>query len=126
MGPYPPALPRTDRAMATEDDLLSRNAITAASVDDIAMLVNGREEVRPWERITSVGATIVRHGPGSIFVLAIVFDDVRTFVIGEIEPAWPQLVDLLHTRLPGVEAFTSWGPRLLKEPGVANLFERDS
>ena len=112
--------------MKVDDALLSRNVITSASTDGIAVQVNGRVEVRPWDRVTSAGATIVAHGPATIFVLAICFDDIRTCVIGEIEAAWPQLVELLHTRLPGVEPFDSWGPRLLAKPGVAALFERVS
>lgn len=110
--------------METDNDLLSRNVITSVSPAGFGVQINGQNEFRPWDSVTSAGATIVDHGDAKIFVLALSFDDVRTFVLGEIEPAWPQLVELLHTCLPGVEPFTSWGPRLLAAPGVAALFER--
>lgn len=108
------------------DDLLSHNFISSASADGLAVTINGTREFRPWDRVIAASATTVKHGPADIFVLAIVFDDVRTFVLGEIEAAWSQMVELLHACLPGVEPFTSWGPQLLTEPGVLNLFEREA
>lgn len=93
---------RTNQAVKTDNDLLARNVITSASADGIAVEVNGRDDLRPWDSVTSIGATIVNHGEAKIFVLAICFDDVRTFVVGEIEAAWPQMVEFLHTCLPGV------------------------
>ncbi|MDB5580969.1 MAG: hypothetical protein JWR80_6145 [Bradyrhizobium sp.] len=113
------------RPMETEGDLLSRSAVIAASIDGIAVEVTGRSEVRPWDSITSVGATLVHHGEAKIFVLAISFDDVRTIVIDETNIAWPHMVELLHTCLPGVEPFTSWAPKLLAKPGVIELFDRE-
>lgn len=110
--------------MATDDDLLSRNVISSASTDGVIVIVNGAEELRPWETVTAVSATTVEHGGARIFVLALAFDDVRAFVLGEVETAWPQMVEHLHVGLPGVEPFSSWGPKLLAEPGVLELFER--
>lgn len=110
--------------MNADDDLLRRNIISAASRDGLTVEVNGQNQLRSWDSITSVGATIVSHGEAKIFVMAIALDDVRTFVVGEIEPAWPLLIALLHVCLPEVEPFSSWGPRLLAEPGVVDLFER--
>jgi hypothetical protein len=117
---------RGESAVETDNDLLSRNVITSATADGIVVQVNGRDELRPWSSVTSAGATIVDHADAKIFVLAIGFDDVRTFVIGEIEAAWPQMVELLHTRLPSVEPFSSWGPKLLATPGVVDLFDRQA
>ena len=111
--------------MEIDEDLLSRNIIASASVDGLTVMVNGREVFRPWHSITAASATTVTHGDARIFVLAIVFDDQRTFVLAEIEAAWAQMVELLHTCLPGVEPFPSWAPKLRAEPGVATLFERD-
>lgn len=111
--------------MEIDEDLLSRNIIASVSIDGLTVLVNGKEAFRSWHNITAASATTVKHGDANIFVLAIVFDDLRTFVLAEIEAAWAQMVELLHTCLSGVEPFTSWGPNLLAEPGVAALFERD-
>ncbi|MEG3147167.1 hypothetical protein U1839_21150 [Sphingomonas sp. RT2P30] len=110
--------------MKTDNDLLTRNVIASASADTIAVEVNGREEIRSWDSVTSAGATFVNHGEAKIFVIAIAFDDGRTFVVGEIDTGWPQVIEFLHVGLPGVEPFTSWGPRLLAEPGVVALFDR--
>jgi hypothetical protein len=121
-----PAVIRMTRAVETDNDLLSRNVVISASAVGISVEVNGRDEFRSWESITSAGATLVKHGDANIFVLAIGFDDERTFIIGEIETAWPQMVELLHTRLSGVEPFSSWGPRLLAKPGITALFEREA
>jgi hypothetical protein len=123
---FSPVVARMNQAVETDNDLLSRNVITSASTDGFTLEVNGEEESRPWKSVTSAGATIVKHGEANIFVVAIVFDDVRTFVIGEIEAAWSSVVELLHTCLPGVEPFSSWGARLLESPGVVNLFDRQT
>lgn len=108
----------------TDDDLLSAGTITSASSAGLAVMVNRQDAIRSWESITSVGAAIVHHGPARIFVLAIGFDDVRTFVISEFEPVWPQMVELLHVHLPGAEPFSSWAPKLIEKPGVVVLYER--
>lgn len=107
-----------------EPDLLARCYLTSASADGLIAVVNGTAEMRTWSSITSAAATIVEHGGSNIFVLAIAFDDGRTFVVGEIEPAWPSIVEHLHVQLPDVEPFSSWGPRLIESPGVVNLLGR--
>jgi len=105
-----------------EPDLLARCNLTSASSDGLIAIVNGKPETRPWSSITSAGATIVEHGGVNIFVLALSFDDLRTMVLGEIEPAWPSVIEQLHVQLPGVEPFAAWGPRLIEAPGVVDLF----
>jgi hypothetical protein len=110
----------------TDDDLLSRNVISAASTDGVVVIVNGAEHLRPWETVTAASATTVERGDARIFVLAIVFDDTRAFVVGEVEAAWSQVVEHFHVCLPGVEPFSTWGPKLLEEQGVLDLFDRDA
>ncbi|MDB5726720.1 MAG: hypothetical protein JWQ16_3474 [Novosphingobium sp.] len=105
-----------------ETDLRARCYLTSASPAGLVAIVNGKPETRPWSSITSASATIVEHGGSNIFVLAMLFDDGRTFVVGEIEPAWASTIDQLHGQLPGVEPFASWGPRLIESPGVVNLY----
>lgn len=105
-----------------EPDLLARCYLTSASPAGLTAIVNGETETRAWSSITSVGATIVEHCGANIFVLALSFDDLRTFVAGEIEPAWTPVIEQLHLQLPGVEPFALWGPRLIETPGVVNLF----
>jgi hypothetical protein len=107
---------------APEPDLLARCYLTSASPEGLMAIVNGETETRPWSSITSAGATIVEHGGSNIFVLALSFDDTRSFVVGEIEPAWTSIIEHLHGQLPGVEPFSSWGPRLIETPGVVSLF----
>ena len=104
-----------------DPDLPDRCYLTSASEDGLVAIVNGKPETRPWSSITSVGATIVEHG-ANIFVLALSFDDLQTFVVGEIEPAWASIIERLHIRLRGVEPFSSWGPRLIETPGVVDLY----
>jgi hypothetical protein len=84
--------------------------------------VNGDTELRPWSSITSAGATIVEHNGSNIFVLALAFDDMRTMVVGETEPAWTPIIEQIHVQLPGVEPFSSRGPRLIETPGVVDLY----
>jgi hypothetical protein len=105
-----------------EPDLLVRCYLMSASPTGLVAVVNGETETRPWSSIMSVGATIVEHGAANIFVLALSFDDARSFVVGEIEPAWASIVEHLHVQLPNVEPFSSWGPRLIENPGVVDLF----
>jgi hypothetical protein len=105
-----------------EPDILARCYVASASPDGLIVVVNGKPEMRPWSSITSAGATIVEHNGSNIFVLALAFDDLRTLVIGEIEPAWTPVIEQLYVQLPGVEPFSSWGPRLIETPGVVNLF----
>lgn len=110
--------------MENDTNLLQRNPIVGASSVGIIVRVDGQDEIRGWDRVTSVTAAPVKHGDGSIFVLAVEFNDVRVFVIGEIEPGWAQLVEQLPIGLPGVEPFAKWGPKLLAAPDVVELFER--
>jgi hypothetical protein len=116
---------KDEAAVGNESELLSRNAITSASADGVSAEVNGEKSFRSWDCVTSVGATIVPQGDANIFVLAVVFDDMRTFVAGESEAVWPQMLDHLHASLPGIEPFSSWGPKLVAEPGAVALFDRD-
>jgi hypothetical protein len=108
-----------------EPNLLARCYLASASPDGLIAVVDGKPEMRTWSSITSAGATIVEHGAANIFVLALSFDDTRSFVIGEIEPAWASIVQYLHVQLPGVEPFASWGPRLIENPGVVSLYGDD-
>jgi hypothetical protein len=110
----------------TDDELLSRNVISAASTDGLVVIVNGAEQIRPWDTVTAASATTVERGDARIFVLAIVFDDVRTFVLAEIEAGWSQVVEYFHLCLPGVEPFSTWAPRLLAEQSVLDLFDREA
>ncbi len=110
---------------STDPDLLSRNVITSASPDGLVAIINGTTEVRAWDTVTAVSATIVEHGGAQILVAAIEFDDGRHFVVGEIEPGWTSIVEQLHLGLPGVEPFTSWAPRLIDRPGVVELYDLD-
>lgn len=101
-----------------------RNEIVGASADAVTLLINGREETRSWDGVVNVSATIAEYRGSHIFAMVISFDDDRTFVVGEHERAWGPLVDQLHRQLPNVEEFTSWGPRLLAEPGAIDLYNR--
>jgi hypothetical protein len=110
---------------STDPDLLSRNVITGASPEGLVAIINSAHELRPWNTVTAVGATIVEHAGAQILVLSIAFDDTRNFVVGEVEPGWTSIVEQLHLSLPGVEPFTSWAPRLIESPGVVELYDLD-
>jgi len=111
--------------MRTDKDLLNRNVILSASPSGITVQVNGKEELLAWDNVAMASATIVEHCGANIFALAILFDDVRTFIIGEVDAAWPQVIENLPSCLPSVEPFSSWGPKLLAEPALMVLFERE-
>lgn len=108
--------PRYGRAMqpSTDPDLRARNVITSASSEGLVAIINGTTELRRWNTVTAVGATIVEHTGAQILVLSIAFDDTRNFVVGEVEPGWTSIVEHLHVSLPGVEPFTSWAPKLIE------------
>ena len=110
--------------MENDEDLLQRNPIIGASPAGIAVQVNGQDEIRTWDRVTTISVAPVKHGEATIFVMGVGFDDTRVFVLGEIEPGWAELVEQLPIGLPGVEDFSAWGPRLLAAPDVLNLYER--
>jgi hypothetical protein len=124
MRPIAPA-PEDIRSVSKED-FFDQGMIKSASKAGLNAVVSGRDEVRPWGSVTSVGATIVTHGPANIFVLAIAFDDMRTFVIGEVEQAWSQVIEHLDTCLPIMRPFASWAAQLLEHPGVVSLYERSA
>ncbi len=107
---------------STEADLLARCHLVSACATGLTVIIEGKSETRAWSSINSAGATIVEHGGTDIFVLALSFNDLRTFVVGELEPAWTPIIEQLHIHLPGVEPFASWAPRLIETPGVVNLF----
>lgn len=115
-----------EASTAPDPDLLARNYLASASSDGLAAVINGKPEMRTWSSITSADATLVEHGGSNIFVLALAFDDGRSFVVGEVEPAWPSIIEALHVQLPGVEPFSSWGPRLIDTPGVVSLYGEDA
>ena len=123
---FPPRFKNDDLAVETDDDLLSRNIISSVSTDGVVVIVNGAEHLRSWNTVTAASATTVERGDARIFVLAIVFDDARAFVVGEVDAAWSQVVEYFHLCLTGVEPFSAWGPRLLARPGVRELFDREA
>jgi hypothetical protein len=111
-----------EASTSPEPDLLARCYLTSASPEGLTAVVDGKSEIRSWSSITAAAATIVEHVGSNIFVLAVEFDDGRTFVTGEVEPAWASIIEQIHFRVPGVEAFSTWGPGLIENPGVVNLF----
>jgi len=108
--------------MGTASELLSRNVILSVSAEGFAVRVNGAEEWRPWQSIAMVSVTITTNGMASIFVIAVVFVDEKTFLVAETETIWTQLVMLLDVCLPGIEPYAVWAPKLLAEPQVVTLF----
>jgi hypothetical protein len=105
-------------------NLLARNYIAGVVEDGLVRSVNGAERVARWATVTAISATVVPHNGRTIFVMGIGFDDGRTMVLGEVERAWPGVVEALPLRLR-VEAFSDWGPRLLADPAAIDLYLRE-
>lgn len=102
-----------------------RNTIVGIEDAGLRVSVGERAEVRPWPTIDVITAALVPNGDASIFVLAAGFLDGRALVLGEVEPAWREVIEALHLYLPGVEPFTEWGPRLVQHPGIVVLYGSD-
>ncbi len=101
----------------------ARNFISGASADGLRVEINGAQSFAPWSTIDFISAAHVPRGQASFFLIGIEMNDGRVFMLSETEPAWSEVVDLLHIHLDHVEPFTQWGPRLIAEPADIVLYE---
>lgn len=106
--------------------LRGRNIITGASEAGLVGRVDGVIRDMPWTAITGIIAGLVQQAEIPRFVLALTLEDSsgsRSFLVGESEPVWVQLISVLHLGLPDVAPYARWGAALAAAPTVIDLFE---
>lgn len=109
--------------MAADDNLYPRNTIDGAAEEGLVRSISGIHRIAPWGSITQVHAALVDHNDRTIFILGVSFADSSTFLLGEIEPGWSEVVDALCKNL-AIEPFEEWGPRILANPELFEWFNR--
>lgn len=100
-----------------------RNFISGASAEGIRVEINGAQSVVPWSSIELISAANVVHGLAAIFVIGFELHGGCSLMLSEIEPAWSEVVDLLHIHLDDVEPFAVWGPLMIAEPAVIVVYD---
>ncbi len=122
MGPAEKLTEWSAMVVASELPPSTRNTLVDATADGIVAQIDGKETRVPWSAVEGIAAALVLDGQAPLFVLSAGLADGRSILLAEIEPGWTKVVASLHLYLPGVEPFTIWGPRLIAEPTVYELY----